>query len=129
MDRSLNTDKAYSYHLYGSGDDGLVTIVLTVPVNSLNTFLSFMDHRCRVDQAPTKVLTAAYKRKNDLYYSKVCELVIASYDSFAVSGLPDNVSISRTLARVKPLYPNVSTDLIRSIVSKEKRSRKLLQKQ
>jgi len=77
-----NREKAFSYSLYGSGEDGLVTFVLSVPISHLDAFISYADHRKKIYEAPVRSAAPGTAEKSAAEYKSYCDQVLKFFDSF-----------------------------------------------
>lgn len=121
-----NPEKAFSYHLYGSGEDGLVTFVLSVPIGSLQAFIDYADHRKKIYTAPSLTRDPEYVKAGQERVERFTKSLLLFYDRFSRSGCSPSDAVSKTNKLMKEKgFCNCTHDITRKIVSAAGRFRKL----
>lgn len=113
-----NPEKAYSYHLYGSGEDGLVTFVLSVPISSLQAFIDFADHRKKIYTAPSRVPPLETVEQRNARVQVFNDAVLKFFDSFIKQGSTRNEAISKANKAIKEKHSFASYDIVKNVVLK-----------
>lgn len=119
-----NPEKAFAYHLYGSGEDGLVTFVLSVPIAQLDAFISYADHRKKIYTSPARVFDPLAVEKRENEYEQYCKYVLGFYDACIKKGLTRNQSISESNKLMKDKSFYCTYERTKNIVLKHRRLKK-----
>lgn len=122
-----NPAKAFSYHLYGSGEDGLVTFVLSIPIAQLQSFVDYADHRKKIYFSPARVVDPEYLKSCRDHERSFKTVLLSIFDGFIKKQFTRNEAISKTNKAMKEKgYLNCSYDITRNIIESSKRFRKTL---
>lgn len=119
-----NPEKAFSYHLYGSGEDGLVTFVLSVPVASLQAFIDYADQRKKYYSVPLRVSTPEYQKECQDRVDFFKSSLLTIYDRL-LKKLSQSEAISETNKIMKEKgFCNCSYNITKNILSAAGRLKK-----
>lgn len=113
-----NPEKAFSYHLYGSGEDGLVTFVLSVPIAQLDAFISYADHRKKIYEAPIRSVSPAAAERSAAEYKSYCNQVLSFFDSFIKKSFSRSQAISEANKAMKSKSYHCTYERTKNIVFK-----------
>jgi hypothetical protein len=113
-----NREKAFSYSLYGSGEDGLVTFVLSVPISQLDAFISYADHRKKIYAAPVRSASPETVARSAAEYKSYCEDVLLFCDSFIKKSFSRSQAISEANKAMKSKSYHCTYERTKNIVFK-----------
>ncbi len=122
-----NPEKAFSYHLYGSGEDGLVTFVLSIPIAQLQAFIDYADQRKRVYLTPSRVHDPEYVQAGIDRERAFKIKVLSVFDDFMKKDITRNYAISLTNKTLKEKgFCNCTYEIAKNIINSSVNFRKTL---
>lgn len=118
-----NREKAFSYHLYGSGEDGLVTFVLSIPIAHLDAFISYADYRKKM-YLPRPNVSRRSDEEVAAEYKFFCEKVLALFDSFIAKNFTRSEAISKANSAMKEKYVFCTYERVKNAVMRFRKIKK-----